>query len=125
MNITGHFLETYNPGFLQNPDTAPKKITILIDYDNHDKYMNVAKSLAGENAKTSITRRGTDVLLTVNVDLLAMYTVDGAAASIRELLGHEINIRLKVQRYSLTSKYEKNYGEKIAGVSAKLLSASF
>jgi len=58
------------------------------------------------------------------VSNIAEYTLGGDASSIRELLGREINVNLKVQRYTLTSKYEKNYGEKIAGVTAKLMSAS-
>jgi len=122
INIHGYLLELHNPGLSENT-TAPKKITLLIDYDSHDKYMNVAKNLAGENAKTSIKRKGGDILLTVNVSDVALYTVGGAAASIRALLGLEIDVKLKIQRYTLTSKYEKNLGEKIAGISAKLVSA--
>jgi hypothetical protein len=123
MIIQGYFLETYNEG-IKESEVAPKKITLLIDYDSHDKFMRVTNNLAGEHAKTSIVRRGGDILLTVNVSNIAEYTLGGDASSIRELLGREINVNLKVQRYTLTSKYEKNYGEKIAGVTAKLMSAS-
>ncbi len=86
--------------------------------------MRVAKSLAGEYAKTPIIRRGGDILLAVNVSDIAMYSNAGQAASLLDLLGKEITVKIKLQKYSLTSKFAKNQGEKISGVSIKMIEAS-
>lgn len=122
IKIRGHFLPTYNAGW---PDVPTKKINLLIDYENREKILNVAQSLTGiTEPKTPLSRKGSDILLTVSLSDVALYTNDGAAASISDLLGLEITVALKAQRYSLTSKYEKNAGAKIIGISLKLLSAS-
>lgn len=119
INLKTHYLEIHQ----DNISDKNKKINLLLDWDNRDKFMKVAKNLAGENGKTPINHRGNDTLLTVTVSDVVLCYLNGSAAALSDLLGNEITVNLKLQRYSLTSKFEKNKGEKITGVSAKLIKA--
>jgi len=122
VKIQGYFLPIHNSGW---PDTPSKKINLLIDHEARDKITNVARFLTGsDEPKVPIKRKGSDILLTVAVSDVILCTNDGAAASLSNLLGLEIMMNIKVQKYALTSKYEKNAGTKIVGVSTKLMSAS-
>jgi hypothetical protein len=128
VKIRGHFLETYNGDFCAAiaKGLVPKKLVLLLEYTEREKFMNVANNLAA--SKTPISRRGTDILLTVNIDPLVMVftNVDGVAvaSSLPDILGNEVTAELRVQRYSLVSKFEKNLGERVTGVHATLKSLS-
>lgn len=126
MKMRGHFLETYNGDFCAAiaKDLVPKKIVLLLDYTEKDKFMNVATNLAGANTKTTISRHGSDILISLTIDALVTCSLDEKAATLNDLLGKEIICDIKITRYSLTSKFEKNRGEKIVGVSTKLKAAT-
>ncbi len=120
MKITGHFLPIYNEDFLK----GVKKIKILVDHAARDKIVRACESLAGVGCKIPITNHGSDLLLNISVPAVAKYTSDGLASSLAELLGNEVNVEIKLQKYTIVSKYERNKGEKITGTKIGLIGMS-
>lgn len=132
LRIKAHLLETYND-FSQ-----AKSIELLIDWDTRDKIRNVVNTLTGFRdsdvtadfskvkvvPKSPLHKQGDDNLLTVNIPPVAHYEINGeSVGSITDLVGNELELEIKFTKYQLVSKYESNKGQKIVGVSAKLVFA--
>lgn len=116
IHIKAHYLEAYNPVVKKKPT-----IELLVDWETRDKIRNVVNSLTGFRSddptapkpRSPLHKQGDDNLLTVNVPNM----------SVMELIGNEIEVEIKLTKYQLVSKYEVNKGQKIIGVTAKLVTA--
>jgi hypothetical protein len=125
IRIKAHYLETYN-------DSSKKSIELLVDWDTRTKLRNIVNTLTGfrdddptaPKPKSPIHKLGDDNLLTVSIPPIAHYEMNGQPTkSITDLLGNEIEVEIKLSKYQLVSKFESNKGQKIIGVSAKLVRA--
>lgn len=123
IRIKAHYLPVYNP----NSNNKIKSIELLIDWDTRNKIRNVVNNIAvvkDGNPKSPLHKLGDDYLLTVNIPPIAHYELRGEPVeSIISLLGNEIELEIKLTKYQLISKFESNKGQKIIGVSAKLVHA--
>lgn len=129
LSIKAHYLEAYNPF----NGGKPKSIELLVDWETRDKIRNVVNTLTGfrdndltaPKPKSPLHKQGDDNLITVNIPPVAHYEIHGEPAeSITDLLGNELELEIKFTKYQLVSKFESNKGQKIIGVSAKLVFAN-
>ena len=126
LRIKAHYLETYNDF---SSTKSPKSVELLIDWNTRDKIRNVVNTLTNfsegkANPKSPLHKQGDDNLLTVNISPVAHYELAGEpVGSIINLVGNELELEIKLTRYQLVSKFESNKGQKIIGVSAKLVYA--
>lgn len=141
LRIKAHYLEAYNMPTLPKYQSSGKyqnskksqTIELLLDWETRDKIRNVVNSLTGyrddnegvpPKPKSPLHKQGDDNLLTVSLPDVAHYELNGQPVeSIKDLLGNEIELEIKLTKYQLVSKFDTNKGQKIVGVSAKLIFA--
>lgn len=117
VKIKAHYLPYYQE------DIAQGKIRLLItDVESRNKIKNTTESLCGENARSPLKWHKKDCTLEAKVSDVAMFMKENQACAQIDLLGLEVEVRLELRKYSFSSKYEHNRGEKIQGASAVIKS---
>ena len=121
IKIQAYYLPAYQPD--TNEQNKTVTITLLVtDADSRKKIDNTARALTGHNSpKTPLQWNRGGWLFPVKVPTNAYFEMGGEPCTMDDLLGSIVNARITLRKYAFRSKYEKNQGQLVIGVTATLI----